>query len=112
MALPHDEKKAMLASPEGRKVLRDAATWMGIDPLLLPADALSSENRTMAYRSKRMQRVALTVNDRFERIQAQLSASDQLKRVSVAAGASPPGRRPACTSSTGTWARSASSRRA
>ncbi len=50
------------------KVLRDAATWMGIDPLLLPADALSSENRTMAYRSKRMQRVALTVNDRFERM--------------------------------------------
>jgi hypothetical protein len=50
------------------KVLRDAATWMGIDPLLLPVDALSSENRTMAYRSRRMQRVALSVNDRFERI--------------------------------------------
>jgi hypothetical protein len=50
------------------KVLRDTATWMGIDPLLLPVDALSSENRTMAYKSKRMQRVALTVNDRFERI--------------------------------------------
>jgi hypothetical protein len=50
------------------KVLRDAATWMGIDPLLLPADALSSENRTMAYKSRRMQKVALGVNDRFERV--------------------------------------------
>lgn len=50
------------------KVLRDVATWTGIDPLLLPVDALSSENRTMAYKSRRMQRVALSVNDRFERI--------------------------------------------
>jgi hypothetical protein len=50
------------------KVLRDAATWMGVDPLLLPVDALSSENRTMAYKSRRMQRVALSVNDRFERV--------------------------------------------
>jgi hypothetical protein len=50
------------------QVLRDAATWMGIDPMLLPVDALSSENRTMAYKSRRMQRAALAVNDRFERV--------------------------------------------
>jgi hypothetical protein len=50
------------------QVLRDTATWAGLDPLLLPVDALASENRTMAYKSKRMQRVALSVNDRFERI--------------------------------------------
>jgi hypothetical protein len=50
------------------KVLRDTATWTGLDPLLLPVDALSSENRTMAYKSRRMQRLALSVNDRFERI--------------------------------------------
>jgi hypothetical protein len=56
-----------LTSDPGQ-VLRDTAGWVGIDPLLLPVDALSSENRTMAYKSKRMQRVALSVNDRFERV--------------------------------------------
>src|SRR3954454_11701821 len=50
------------------KVLRYAATWMGIDPMLLPADALSSENRTMAYKIRRMQSVVLAVNDRLGRI--------------------------------------------
>jgi hypothetical protein len=56
-----------LTNDAGR-VLRETATWLGLDPLLLPVDALSSENRTMAYKSRRFQRLALGVNDRFERI--------------------------------------------
>jgi hypothetical protein len=42
--------------------------WLGLDPSRLPADALSSENRTMAYKSKGFQRAALGFNDRFERV--------------------------------------------
>lgn len=53
---------------EPGRVLRETATWLGLDPLLLPVDALSSENRTMAFKSRRFQRIALSVNDRFERI--------------------------------------------
>jgi hypothetical protein len=56
-----------LTRDQGR-VLRETATWLGLDPLLLPVDALSSENRTMAFKSRRFQRLALSVNDRFERI--------------------------------------------
>lgn len=56
-----------LTNDQGR-VLRETATWMGLDPLLLPIDALATENRTMAYKSRRFQRLALSVNDRYERI--------------------------------------------
>ncbi len=35
---------------------------------MFPADALSSENRTTGFRSKRFQRVALAGNDRLERV--------------------------------------------
>jgi hypothetical protein len=49
-------------------VLTDTVTWLGLDPGRLPDDALSSENRTMAYKSKGFQRVALGFNDRFERV--------------------------------------------
>lgn len=56
-----------LTNDPGR-VLRDTAAWMGLDPALLPGDSLRSENRTVAYKSRRAQRIALTVNDRFERI--------------------------------------------
>jgi hypothetical protein len=48
--------------------LRDTASWLELDPSRFPAEALSSENRTTGYRSKRFQRVALTGNDRLERV--------------------------------------------
>jgi hypothetical protein len=51
-----------------RRVLTATVTWLGLDPARLPADALSSENRTMAYKSRGLQKAALTFNDRFERI--------------------------------------------
>jgi hypothetical protein len=50
------------------RVLDETITWLGLDPRRMPADALSSENRTMAYRSKGFQRAALGFNDRFERV--------------------------------------------
>jgi hypothetical protein len=50
------------------RVLTDTVTWLGLDPARLPDEALSSENRTMAYKSKGLQHVALGVNDRFERV--------------------------------------------
>jgi len=43
-----------------------AATFLGVDPARLPADGLSSENRTTGFRNPALQRVALGVNDRFE----------------------------------------------
>jgi hypothetical protein len=48
-------------------VLHDLAVWLGIDPSAFPEDALSSENRTTSFRNRGFQRVALVVNDRFER---------------------------------------------
>jgi hypothetical protein len=56
------------ATADPAAVLTDTITWLGLDPGRLPADALSSENRTMAYKSKGFQRVALGFNDRFERV--------------------------------------------
>lgn len=48
--------------------LRSTAEWLGLDPGRFPADALSSENRTTGFKSKGLQRVALTGNDRLERV--------------------------------------------
>jgi Sulfotransferase domain len=48
--------------------LHDTARWLGLDPARFPADALSSENRTTGFRSKRLQRIALRGNDRMERV--------------------------------------------
>lgn len=53
------------ARPEA--VLRELASWMQIDPDAFPDDALSSENRTTGFRNRGFQRIALGVNDRFER---------------------------------------------
>jgi hypothetical protein len=53
---------------EPARILAETATWLGLDPGLLPADALASENKTTAFKSRRFQRLALTANDRFERI--------------------------------------------
>lgn len=50
------------------RVLRETATWLGLDLSLLPTESLASENKTTAFKSRRFQRLALTVNDRFERI--------------------------------------------
>jgi hypothetical protein len=47
--------------------LDETAAWLGLDPARFPAGALSSENRTTGFRSRRFQRVALEGNDRFER---------------------------------------------
>ena len=49
-------------------VLHGLIEWLGLDPALLPMDALSSENTTMGFKSRRLQRLALAANDRFERI--------------------------------------------
>ena len=56
----------MVADPEA--TVTPLAAWMGLDPSEFPTDALSSENRTTAFKSKHFQRLALTANDRLERI--------------------------------------------
>jgi len=48
--------------------LRATASDLGLDPARFPADALSSENRTTGFKSKVFQRVALTGNDKLERV--------------------------------------------
>jgi hypothetical protein len=47
--------------------LRDAATFLGIDPEGYPSYEFAFENKTTAYKRAGVQRVALAVNDRFER---------------------------------------------
>lgn len=49
-----------------RETVARAASFLGVDPGALPADGLSSENRTTGFRNPRLQRVALGFNDRFE----------------------------------------------
>ncbi|MCI0637190.1 MAG: sulfotransferase domain-containing protein [Actinobacteria bacterium] len=51
-----------------RSTLADVATWLGIDADRLGSGDLSSENRTIGFRSRGFQRVALTINDRLERL--------------------------------------------
>ena len=48
-------------------VLRGLGTFLGLDLSAFPADALSSENRTVGYRNARFQRIALATNDHLER---------------------------------------------
>lgn len=48
-------------------VLRGIAAWAGLDPDAFPSSALESENRTMGFKSRFLQRAALSGNDRFER---------------------------------------------
>ena len=55
----------LTADPE--RVLHDTATWLGLDPNLTPDASLAAENKTTAFKSRRFQRLALGVNDRFER---------------------------------------------
>ena len=50
------------------RVLAETLIWLGLDPVQLPNDALAAENRTMGFKSRRLQRVALGANDRFERM--------------------------------------------
>lgn len=56
----------LVTDPAG--TLRTTAIGLGLDPLAFPARALSSENRTTGFRSRSFQRVALSGNDRFERV--------------------------------------------
>lgn len=53
---------------DGDAVLRDVATWLGLDPDLLSDAGLRSENRTTPFRNARLQRVALWFNDGSERV--------------------------------------------
>jgi hypothetical protein len=53
---------------EPARVLNETVTWLGLDPVMLPNDALAAENRTMGFKSRRFQRIALGANDRFERL--------------------------------------------
>lgn len=55
----------MLADPPS--TLRAVAAFLGIDPEAFPSYELASENRTTAYKRPGLQKVALSVNDRFER---------------------------------------------
>jgi hypothetical protein len=56
-----------LVRDDGVAVVRDVATWLGLDAGRLPAAGLRSENRTTAYRHARLQRFALWANDTTER---------------------------------------------
>jgi len=56
-----------LVGDDGAAVVRDVATWLGLDPGRLPAEGLRSENRTTAFRHARLQRFALWANDAAER---------------------------------------------
>jgi hypothetical protein len=53
---------------EQAATLRQTAAWLDLDPAHFPAGILSSENRTTGYRSQAFQRVALSGNDRLERV--------------------------------------------
>jgi len=55
-----------LMSDPGR-VLRDVATFLGVDPQAFSDEVLSSENRTTGFKNRGFQRVALAFNNRFER---------------------------------------------
>jgi hypothetical protein len=52
---------------EPARVLREVATFLGIDPDGYESLELASENRTTAYRRAGLQRLALQANDRLER---------------------------------------------
>ena len=48
-------------------VMREIATWLGIDADAFPESPDTSENRTVGYRSRRLQGIALAANQRLER---------------------------------------------
>jgi hypothetical protein len=52
---------------DGATVVRDVATFLGIDAGRLPDTGLRSENRTTAFRHARLQRIALWGTDTAER---------------------------------------------
>jgi hypothetical protein len=55
----------LVRDPEA--VAREIAVWLGIDPDAFPAAPDKSENRTVGYRNRRLQRLALSANQRLER---------------------------------------------
>ena len=68
--LGHDAMKIVYFEDliaDGPAVLRDVATWLGLDPTALPTE-LRSENRTTAFKRARLQAIALRVNDGSERL--------------------------------------------
>ena len=48
--------------------LREVATFLAIDPDAFPSYEFASENRTTAYKRAGFQKIALGLNDRFERL--------------------------------------------
>jgi len=54
----------LVALPE--ETIAAAAHFVGVDPAPILGRGLSSENRTTGFRSSRLQRVALAVNNQFE----------------------------------------------
>lgn len=55
----------LVADP--RATVAATISWLGLDPDRLAPDAFASENRTTEFSSRRLQRLALAGNDRFER---------------------------------------------
>jgi hypothetical protein len=53
---------------EQAATLAETARRLGLDPDRFPDEALSSENRTTGFKNKRFQQLALTGNDRLERV--------------------------------------------
>jgi hypothetical protein len=49
------------------RVLTDVAEFLAVDPGAFPTTELASENRTTGYKRAGLQKVALGVNDKFER---------------------------------------------
>lgn len=55
----------MVADPQ--RTLRQLATWLEIDPDGYTIERTDAENKTVAYKNRGLQRVALFMNDRSER---------------------------------------------
>jgi hypothetical protein len=55
----------MVADPQ--RTLRELATWLAIDPHGYTIDRTDAENKTVAFKNRGLQRLALYVNDRSER---------------------------------------------
>ena len=55
----------LVADPQA--ALRELAVWLGIDPDGYKAARTDDENRTVAFKNRRLQQFALFVNDRSER---------------------------------------------
>jgi hypothetical protein len=53
---------------DSRLLMEDLANWLGIDPIFFSEAELGVENKTVGYRNRRLQRLALAVNRGGERL--------------------------------------------